>query len=76
MLAARRPTVHLSVSSRFHRVIAVDRWVVNTPAVNYCSSKRRPFAWRETDTRGPQSLNFDPITLALCWLETCFTIYT
>jgi len=29
-------------------VMAVDRWVVNTPAVNYCSSKRQPFAWRET----------------------------
>jgi len=30
-------------------LIAVDRWVVvNTPAVNHCSSKRQTFAWQET----------------------------
>jgi len=33
--------------------ITADRWVVKTPAVNYRSSKRWPFAWREMATRGP-----------------------
>ena len=39
--------------------MAVDSWVVHSPAVNYCSSKRRPFAWQDMATRGPWSLNFD-----------------
>ena len=53
--------------------MAVYHWLVHSPAVNYCSSKRRPFAWRETATRGPESFNFDSIASALCWLETSFT---
>jgi len=46
VLAARRLNVLLLGSIKLHRpvrwLIGVDHWVVNMPAVNYCSSRRRP----------------------------------